>query len=95
MRKLIPQLEVLDDAPAEEEEPRCSSTMTEDWALLKESIKDTTSILDSTSDCLGLMGNLMNHLIHASTTCMQAQQAVVYLLVIYLLSGSNVLLKAK
>ncbi|XP_053497547.1 leucine-rich repeat-containing protein 56 isoform X1 [Ictalurus furcatus] len=55
VRKLIPQLQVLDDAPAEEEEPRCSSSMMADWALLKDSIKDTTSITDSTDDCLELM----------------------------------------
>ncbi|KAB5565531.1 hypothetical protein PHYPO_G00242670 [Pangasianodon hypophthalmus] len=54
VRKLIPQLQVLDDTPAEEEEPRCSSAMIEDWALLKESIKDTTSITDIASDCLEL-----------------------------------------
>lgn len=60
MRKLIPQLEVLDDAPAEEEEPRHSGAMMEDWVLLKECIKDTASITDSTSDCLDLVGNLVS-----------------------------------
>ncbi|KAF5903335.1 leucine-rich repeat-containing protein 56 isoform X1 [Clarias magur] len=53
--KLIPQLQILDDAPAEDEESRCSSTLKEDWALLRESIKDTNSIIDSGSDCLELM----------------------------------------
>ncbi|KAF7702251.1 leucine-rich repeat-containing protein 56 isoform X1 [Silurus meridionalis] len=54
VRKLIPQLQVLDDVPAEEEEPNCSSAMME-WALLKESIKDTPSLADRANDCLELM----------------------------------------
>ncbi|XP_072529718.1 leucine-rich repeat-containing protein 56 isoform X2 [Salminus brasiliensis] len=52
VRKLIPQLHCLDDAPAEDVELRCSSTSMEDWTLLKESIKDSASIIDSASDCL-------------------------------------------
>ncbi|KAG7324371.1 hypothetical protein KOW79_012387 [Hemibagrus wyckioides] len=52
VRKLIPQLQVLDDVPAEDEEPRYSSTMMEDWVLLKESIRDTSG---GASDCLDLM----------------------------------------
>ncbi|XP_053345628.1 leucine-rich repeat-containing protein 56 [Clarias gariepinus] len=55
VRKLIPQLQILDDAPAEDEEFRYSSTLKEDWALLRESIKDTNSIIDSGNDCLELM----------------------------------------
>ncbi|KAI5626869.1 leucine-rich repeat-containing protein 56, partial [Silurus asotus] len=55
VRKLIPQLQVLDDVPAEEEAPNCSSAMME-WALLKESIKDTPSFADGANDCLELMG---------------------------------------
>lgn len=70
MRKLIPQLEILDDAPAEEEEPRCSIAMMEDWALVKESLKDTTSITDSAKHCLELMGNLMSQSIHCSISCL-------------------------
>ncbi|XP_036431667.1 leucine-rich repeat-containing protein 56 [Colossoma macropomum] len=55
VRKLIPQLHYLDDAPAENEELCCSSTTTEDWTLFKESIKDSASITDSASDCLELI----------------------------------------
>lgn len=65
VRKLIPQLQILDDAPAEDEEFRYSSTLKEDWALLRESIKDTNSIIDSGNDCLELMGNLMSQSIHS------------------------------
>ncbi|KAI4885031.1 hypothetical protein NFI96_017708 [Prochilodus magdalenae] len=54
VRKLIPQLHYLDDAPAENEELCHSNTMMEDWILLKESIKDSASITDSASDCLEL-----------------------------------------
>lgn len=64
VRKLIPQLQVLDDVPAEDEEPRYSSTMMEDWVLLKESIRDTSAITGGASDCLDLMGNLMSQSIH-------------------------------
>ncbi|XP_026872155.2 leucine-rich repeat-containing protein 56 isoform X2 [Electrophorus electricus] len=52
VRKLVPQLRYLDDVPTEEEEPCCSSAMTQDWALLKYSIKDNPSIIESTSNCL-------------------------------------------
>ncbi|KAK3526610.1 hypothetical protein QTP70_030751 [Hemibagrus guttatus] len=55
VRKLIPQLQILDDVPAEDEEPRYSSAMMEDWVLLKESIRDTSAITDGVSDCLDLM----------------------------------------
>ncbi|XP_076861838.1 leucine-rich repeat-containing protein 56 isoform X2 [Brachyhypopomus gauderio] len=54
VRRLIPQLRFLDDVPAEEEEPVCSSTPMEDWVLLKESIKDNASIIESASGCLQL-----------------------------------------
>lgn len=70
VRKLIPQLEVLDDAPAEEEDPPHSNTMKEDWALLKECIKDTTSITDSANDYLGLMGNLVSQSMNCSSSCL-------------------------
>ncbi|KAK3557914.1 hypothetical protein QTP86_003310 [Hemibagrus guttatus] len=40
---------------AEDEEPRYSSAMMEDWVLLKESIRDTSAITDGVSDCLDLM----------------------------------------
>lgn len=44
--------------------------MMEDWALLKESIKDTASITDSAKHCLELMGNLMSQSIHSSISCL-------------------------
>ncbi|GAA6093012.1 leucine-rich repeat-containing protein 56 [Tachysurus ichikawai] len=55
VRKLIPHLQILDDVPAEDEEPRYSSTMMEELALLKKSIKDTSAITDGAGDCLDLM----------------------------------------
>ncbi|XP_062857361.1 leucine-rich repeat-containing protein 56 isoform X2 [Trichomycterus rosablanca] len=57
VRKLIPQLQFLDDAPAEEEEHHCSSTRMEDWALLKESITDIAPITDTVDDCVELLGD--------------------------------------
>lgn len=59
VRKLIPQLEFLDDAPAEEEEHRCSSTTMDDWSLLKESIKDIPLEADPVNDCIELLGDLI------------------------------------
>ncbi|XP_061078486.1 leucine-rich repeat-containing protein 56 [Conger conger] len=41
VRELIPQLRYLDNVPAGDTAPRRASTTTEDWALLKESIKDS------------------------------------------------------
>ncbi|TSK45870.1 Leucine-rich repeat-containing protein 56 [Bagarius yarrelli] len=55
VRNLIPQLQVLDDVPAEDEDPHHSIAMMEDWTLVKESIKDTTSIKDGANECLELM----------------------------------------
>lgn len=86
MRKLIPQLEVLDDVPAEEEDAFQSKTMKEDWALLKECIKDSTSITDSANDCLELLGNLVSQSMTINA------QAVVYILVLNLVFTSDVLL---
>uniref|UniRef100_A0A8B9H488 Leucine rich repeat containing 56 n=1 Tax=Astyanax mexicanus TaxID=7994 RepID=A0A8B9H488_ASTMX len=56
VRKLIPQLHVLDDAPAEEVELRCSSTLMEDETVLTESIKDSASITDTASGSLEGVG---------------------------------------
>ncbi|KAK5867658.1 hypothetical protein PBY51_012127 [Eleginops maclovinus] len=40
VRELIPQLRYLDDARVEEDGLSCSSTMGEDWAILRNSIRD-------------------------------------------------------
>ncbi|KAI2648167.1 Leucine-rich repeat-containing protein 56 [Labeo rohita] len=42
VRDLIPQLILLDDVPAEEDEPQCFRTSPEDWTVLRESIKDAS-----------------------------------------------------
>ncbi|XP_009296335.1 leucine-rich repeat-containing protein 56 [Danio rerio] len=46
VRELIPQLNILDDVPVELEKSQCNGSSLLDWTLLKESIKDSSVIVD-------------------------------------------------
>ncbi|KAI4825359.1 hypothetical protein KUCAC02_021044 [Chaenocephalus aceratus] len=50
VRELIPQLRYLDDVRVEEDGLSCSSTMGEDWAILRNSIRDCNSPRAATDD---------------------------------------------
>ncbi|XP_059191734.1 leucine-rich repeat-containing protein 56 [Centropristis striata] len=50
VRELVPQLRYLDDLKVEEDGQSCSSTMGEDWAILRNSIRDCNSSLAATED---------------------------------------------
>uniref|UniRef100_A0AAZ3SBQ9 Leucine-rich repeat-containing protein 56 n=1 Tax=Oncorhynchus tshawytscha TaxID=74940 RepID=A0AAZ3SBQ9_ONCTS len=53
VRELVPQLRYLDDMHAREEAgSRCSSSMGEDWALLRESFKDCSSTETAEGVCV-------------------------------------------
>lgn len=50
MRELVPQLRYLDNVRVEEDGLSCSSTMGEDWAILRNSIRDRNSSQCATED---------------------------------------------
>uniref|UniRef100_UPI003AB06C63 leucine-rich repeat-containing protein 56 n=1 Tax=Centroberyx gerrardi TaxID=166262 RepID=UPI003AB06C63 len=50
VRELVPQLRYLDDVRAEEDGLGCSSTMGEDWAMLRNSIRDCSYTQAATED---------------------------------------------
>ncbi|KAG7238114.1 hypothetical protein INR49_030176 [Caranx melampygus] len=50
VRELVPQLRYLDNVSVEEDELSCSSTMGEDWAILRNSIRDRNSSQRATED---------------------------------------------
>ncbi|XP_023271303.1 leucine-rich repeat-containing protein 56 [Seriola lalandi dorsalis] len=50
VRELVPQLHYLDDVRVEEDGLSCSSTMGEDWAILRNSIRDRNSSQGATED---------------------------------------------
>lgn len=50
VRELVPQLCYLDDVRVEEDRLSCSSTMGEDWAILRNSIRDGNTSQAATED---------------------------------------------
>ncbi|XP_039989266.1 leucine-rich repeat-containing protein 56 isoform X2 [Xiphias gladius] len=50
VRELVPQLRYLDDVRVEEDTLSCSSTMGQDWAILRNSIRDCNSSQVATED---------------------------------------------
>lgn len=50
VRELVPQLRYLDDLRVEEDGRYCSSTMGEDWVVLRNSIRDCNSSQAASED---------------------------------------------